>query len=84
MALKRRRFIRECKLQVVRAVEAGKTLVQAAREYPIHPTLISRWQTEHLPYAEQAFSGNGNSYRAEARIAELARLIGQLTLENAR
>lgn len=83
MALKRRRFIREFKLQVVREVEAGKTLAQAAREYQIHPTLIRRWQKEHLQYAEQAFSGNGNSYRAEARIAELERLIGQLTLENA-
>jgi transposase len=83
LALKRRRFIREFKRPGVREVEAGKTLVQAAREYQMHPTLIRRWQKAHLAYAEQAFSGNGNSYRAEARIAELERLIGQLTLENA-
>ena len=40
MALKRRRFTGEFKLQVVREVEAGKALAQAAREYQLHPSLI--------------------------------------------
>ena len=83
MALKRRRFTREFKLQVVREVEAGKAPAQAAREYQVHPTLIGRWGKEHLQYAERAFSGNGRLYKEEARIAELERLIGQLTMENA-
>lgn len=83
MALKRRRFTREFKLQVVRELEAGKTPAQAAREYHIHPTLIARWRQEHLRYAERAFTGNGHTYKEEARIAELERLIGQLTMENA-
>lgn len=61
MALKRRRFTREFKLQMVQEVEAGKTLVQAAHEYQVQSTLIRRWQKEHLQHAEQAFSGNGNS-----------------------
>jgi transposase len=67
----------------VREVEAGKPIAQAAREYQIHPSLIGRWRKEHLKYAEQAFSGNGNPYKDEARIAELERIIGQLTMENA-
>lgn len=83
MALKRRRFSREFKLHVVRTVEAGKSLAQAAREHQLHPTVIIRWRKEHLRYAEHAFSGNGHLYKAEARIAELERLIGQLTMENA-
>ena len=83
MALKRRRFTREFKLQVVREVEAGKTLAQAAREYQVHSTLIVRWQKEHLQYAERAFLGNGRLYKEEARIADLERLLGQLTMENA-
>ena len=83
MALKRRRFTREFKLQVVREVEAGKTPAPAAREYQVHPTLIVRWCKEHLQYAEQAFMGHGHLYKEEARIAELERLLGQLTLENA-
>jgi transposase len=70
LALKRRRFTREFKRQVVREVEAGKTPAQAAREYQVHPTLIVRWQKEHLQYAERAFLGNGRLYKEEARIAE--------------
>jgi transposase len=83
LALKRRRFTREFKLQMVREVEAGKTPAQAAREYQVHPTLILRWCKEHLQYAERAFTGNGRLYKEEARIAELERLLGQLTMENA-
>ncbi len=83
MAVKRRRFTREFKVQVVREVEVGKPVAQAARAYQIHPTLIGRWQKEHLKYAERAFGGNGTGYKEEARIAELERMLGQLTMENA-
>jgi transposase len=83
LALKRHRFTREFKLQVVRELEAGKTPAQAAREYQVHPTVLGRWHKEHLQYAERAFTGNGRLYKDEARIAELERLIGQLTMENA-
>jgi transposase len=45
--------------------------------------LISKWQKQHHQYGEQAFAGNGHIYKDEARIAELERMIGQLTMENA-
>jgi transposase len=83
LALKRRRFTREFKLQVVREIEARKLPAQAAREYQLHPTLILRWRQEHLRYAEQAFMGNDRLQKDGARIAELERMLGQLTMENA-
>jgi transposase len=83
LALKRRRFSREFKLQVVREVEAGKTPAQAAREYQVHPTLIIRWCKAHLQHAERALMGHGHLYKEETRIADLERLLGQLTMENA-
>jgi transposase len=82
MSTKRRQFTREFKLQVIREVEAGKGLAQAAREHQVHPGLIGKWRLQHRKYAEQAFQGHGNSYTHEAKIAELERLIGQLTIEN--
>jgi len=82
MALKRRRFTRDFKLQVLREVEAGKSIAQAAREHELHPNLITRWRSLQTQYAQQAFAGNGNHYKQEARIAELERLVGRLTLEN--
>jgi transposase len=69
LALKRRRFTREFKLQVVREVEAGKTPAQAAREYHVHPALLVRWRKAHRQYAERAFTGHGRLDKDEARIA---------------
>lgn len=82
MVLKRRRFTREFKLQVLHEVEAGKTISQAAREYQVHPHMIGRWRKQVQHYGERAFTGNGNAYRDEARMAALERKIGQLTMEN--
>jgi transposase len=82
MALKRRRFTREFKLQVLREIEAGKSIAQAAREHELHPNLITRWRGLHSEYASEAFAGNGNHYKQEARIAELERMVGRLSLEN--
>lgn len=83
MSAKRRRFTKEFKLQVIREVEAGKSMAEAAREHELHPNLIRKWRHQVATYAEQAFAGNGHAYTQEAKVAELERLIGQLTIENA-
>lgn len=83
MALKKREFTREFKLQILREIEAGKSVAQVSREHQIHPTMIGRWRKQLAQYADRAFAGNGHLYKDEARIAELERMIGQLTMENA-
>lgn len=82
MSLKRRQFSREFKLQILAEVESGKTIAQVAREHQIHPITIGNWRKEYGEYGGKAFGGNGNTYKMEARIAELERMIGQLTIEN--
>ncbi len=69
MTKHRRQFTKEFKLQVIREVEAGKTLAQAAREHALHPNLIRKWQTQHAEYGQNAFAGNGKAYSDEAKIA---------------
>jgi transposase len=81
MALRRRQFTKDFKLQVLREVEAGKPLAQAAREHELHASTILGWRKRHEQYAEHAFQGNGHSYTYEAKIAELERKVGQLTME---
>jgi transposase len=82
MAIKtRRQFSREFKLQVIREIEAGKSVAQAAREHQVRPNLIGRWQEAHGTYGERAFAGAGQAYTEAARIAELERKVGQLTME---
>lgn len=44
MTLKRRQFTKEFKLQVIREVEAGKSVAQAAREYQLHQNTIIKWR----------------------------------------
>ncbi len=82
MSIKRRIFTKDFKLQVIRQVQAGKSMAQAAREHDLHPNLIAKWQKLHAQYAQNAFQGNGHAYTEEAHVAELERLIGQLTIEN--
>jgi len=82
MAVKRRQFNRDFKLQVVREVETGKSQAQIAREHEISQHLISRWCRQHRKYKDRAFTGNGRAYTDEARIAALERKVGQLTMEN--
>ncbi len=82
MSIKRRIFTKDFKLQVIRQVQAGKALAQAAREHDLHPNLIAKWQKLHAQYAQNAFQGNGHAYTEEAKVAELERLIGQLTIKN--
>ena len=57
-------------------IPQGYTLLQAAREHGIHPSLPCRWRDELAENPERAFSGNGKRYKYEARIAELERTIG--------
>jgi transposase len=78
----RRKFTREFKLQVLAEIAAGKSIAQVAREHQLHPTLIGRWQKHHRQYSDRAFAGNGHAYTDEARLAELERMVGRLTMEN--
>lgn len=84
MSLKRRQFTKEFKLQVLREIQGGKSAAQVAREQELHPNTIYKWQRQQEKHGDQAFPGNGHTTQtAEAKIAELERLIGQMTVENA-
>lgn len=83
MTLKRRQFTKEFTLQVVREIEAGLALAQAARQYHLHPNVIRTWREHYARDAERAFAGNGHASTDDAKVAELERLIGQLTVEHA-
>jgi len=79
----RRSFTKEFKLQVLHEIEAGTSISEAARIHDLHPETIRSWRTMERKYGERSFAGNGRAYTDEARIAQLERTLGQLTLENA-
>ena len=83
MAVKRRVFSREFKLQVLREIEAGKSQAQVAREHQINQQILTRWYREYRERKECAFPGKAWAVPSdEARIAELERMVGRLTMEN--
>ena len=82
MVRTRRSFSQEFKLQVVKGLEGSKTLAQIVREHEIDHGVVARWYREYRKYGDNAFLGNGKTYKEDARIAQLKRKIGQLTIEN--
>jgi transposase len=83
MPTPRRSFDKEFKLQVLREIEAGSSVAQAARVHGVHPELIYRWKQQLRKYGERSLAGLGNAYTDEARIAQLERTLGQMAAENA-
>ena len=67
MALKRRQFTFEFKLQVLQEVDTGKSISQLARGCQVHPTLIHRWRQQLRRQGDRAFPGNGKAVSDEAR-----------------
>jgi transposase len=77
-----RRFTPELKARVVLELISGTTsLAEACRQYNLKPQTVSRWKAEFLEKAPQLFRAREESSQEQARIAELERMIGRLTLE---
>lgn len=82
MGKTRRKFNAEFKVKLVLAVLKGtSSAAELCRTYKLKPDLLTRWKQEFLENAERVFEQDGEREREQARIAELERLVGRLTLE---
>jgi transposase-like protein len=78
---KKRAFTPEFKAQLVLEVLSGaKTQAECCREHGLKPELLSRWRAEALTRLPEVFR-RGESLTDEARVAELERAVGRLTLQ---
>lgn len=78
----RRQFTPEFKAQAaLELVSGAKSLAEACREHQVNAALLSRWKTEFLQNAARAFQSEEQTGKEQARVAELERLVGRLTLE---
>ncbi len=82
MKRKRRTFSREYKISILREIESGIKQAEVCRKYDIHPVMVNQWRKTYDKYPDTAFSGKGNLYKEDAKIAELERLVGKLYAEN--
>lgn len=82
MAKGRRRYDAEFKFNCVLQLLTGqKTIAQLSREYNMKSSVMSRWRQRFLEYGHEMFETSKSRNEEEARIAELERLVGRLTLE---
>lgn len=85
MATPRRNHTREFKLQCCRLAATGeKRPAQICREHNLSQSVLLRWRKEYEARGEAAFTEKQSSGEEapQARIAELERFCGQLSLEN--
>jgi len=78
----RKSFDKDFKFLVVQDLLAGKSTAQVSREHDIKYDLARRWLREYKADPHHAFAGKGTASTAEARNAELERLVGKLYAEN--
>ena len=82
MARTRRNFSAEFKTKVVLDIISGtKTSADVCREYNLKPDLVSHWKSQFLANAAQVFENGTKEDPQQARIEELERLAGKLSLE---
>ena len=82
MARTRRNFSAEFKAKVVLEILSGsKTAAEMCREYNLKADLVSHWKNEFLANAVQVFENGRKVDPQQARIEELERLAGKLSLE---
>jgi transposase len=79
---KRRTFTPEFKAQVVLEELTGiKDKAEICREHQLRPQVFTRWKTEFLERAPEIFATQPSRGDEQARIAELERMVGRLTME---
>lgn len=78
---KRRRFSSDFKAtRVIESLKGEKSQATICREHDLSPELLRQWKKLFLERAHLIFDETKESSE-QARIAELERLVGKLTLE---
>jgi transposase-like protein len=83
---KRRTFSAEFKFEtVLETLKGEKSAAQICREREINDNLLSRWKQEFLQQGAEVFrrgeQSNAATEALSARIAELERMVGKLTMQ---
>jgi transposase len=80
---KRRQFTPEFKARLVLDVLTGvQSQAEVCRKHTLSPNLLALWKAAFLERAHTVFQSDETRSAEQARIAELERVLGRLTLEN--
>jgi transposase-like protein len=82
MTANRRQYSAEFKAKLVLQVLSGeKTASKLCRTHKLNANVLNRWRKEFLDHAASIFERGEVDSEAEQKIAELERLVGQLTIQ---
>jgi transposase-like protein len=82
MSAKRRQYTAEFKAKLVLQVLSGeKTAAELCRSHKLNPNSLNRWRKEFIEQAPNLFGKRDETQEAQQKIAELERLVGQLTIQ---
>jgi transposase len=66
---------------VLQLLSGEKSMAELCREYQLTSQVIGNWKQQFLAAAPQVFEKGGTDNDDQARIAELERMVGRLTME---
>ena len=78
---KRQIYSSEFKLSILQELET-KSLAEVCRKHNLACSTVCGWSDTYKNNPKEAFKGNGNGYKEEAKIAEYERVIGRLYAQN--
>lgn len=82
MTTNRRQYTAQFKAKVVLEVLSGeKTPSEVCRTHKLNVNVLSRWRKEFVEQAPSLFERDAHTSLDQERIAELERLVGQLTMK---
>jgi transposase len=84
MSRRPRQFTGQFKFDVVvQLLKGEKTITELCREHQLKDSLVYRWRDELLARGPQVYDNptGGAGAAEQARIAELERMLGRLTME---
>jgi transposase-like protein len=82
MSSGRRQYSAEFKAKLVLQTLTGeKTASELCRTHKLNPNVLSRWRKEFVEQAASVFADETSDSLAQQQIAELERLVGQLTVQ---
>ena len=82
MAIRRRKFDKQYKLDAVRLVETStRPVSEIARELGVHPNLVHKWRNTVLADRDHPFPGKGKLKPAEEEARKLRRELDLITEE---
>ena len=81
MGIKKRKYSKEQKEEIVQRVLSDERTLQLGKENNISPGLINRWKRQYLD-GELGNNSNQEVKKLQMQVGKLEQMIGKLTMEN--